>query len=586
MQISNKPNSLINESSPYLLQHSYNLVNWYPWCNEALKKAEKENKPIFLSIGYSSCHWCHVMEKESFNNEEVANILNENFISIKVDREEHPEIDKFYQNVHIVFNNRSGGWPLSIFMTYDLKPFFAATYIPLEKKSVRYTFPEILRAISNQYNSDKSKLTKLGDEILKYVNLLYKIENKVKIDVNVIDFFLKQTEENYDIVYGGFSSAPKFPQTSLLDTLIYIYDKTKLNKPLKMVENTLKNMSMGGFYDLVDGGFCRYSTDNIWFVPHFEKMGYDNALLSQIYLDTYQITKNELYLEIALKTIEFMIKKMQKNGLFYSSSDADTDGIEGKYYTYEYDEILKIFKNYNIDPKALSVTKEGNFKGRNILRLSSDSDRRELVPLLNELKNLRKERKYPFIDEKIITSINSMMIKSLFKAAKINEKYYILAKDCLKSLLSFLYMDGILYHCGVYNKEIKIRSFLEDYAYLVDALIEAYQFTQEEEYLKLAIKFTRDANNFFDDFWYFSMGEFKTIADVFDESYPSSASLMIMNNIKLNNYVSGEFSDVIERSIKNYSGKISKYPQYTALAVKCILEWNLQNKNILKGREL
>ncbi len=572
MEISNKPNELINESSPYLLQHSHNLVNWYPWGDEALGKAKDDDKPIFLSIGYSSCHWCHVMEKESFNNEEVAKILNEKFVSIKVDREEHPEIDKFYQNVHVVFNNRTGGWPLSIFMTHDLKPFFAATYIPIEKKSSGYAFPDILNAISTQYLNDKSKLIKFGDDILRYVDSLHKVEAAVEIGDNISDLFIKKVEDNYDAVYGGFSGAPKFPQTSLLDTLLYIYNRTKDKKALEMAENTLKNMSMGGIYDLVDGGFCRYSTDDIWLVPHFEKMSYDNALLSQLYLDAYHVTKNDLYLKIALETIEFMLEKMQKNGLFYSSSDADTDGIEGKYYTYEYDEISKILERYSIDQKALSVTKDGNFEGKVILRLSKDSDRSKLAPLFNELKNLRKEKKYPFIDEKIITSINSMMIKSLFKAAKVNEKYSILAKGCLKALLSFLYKDDTLYHCGVYGKEVKIKAFLEDYAYLVDTLIEGYYFNQEEEYLKLAIKFTKDANNFFDELWHFSLDGFKTIADVFDESYPSSASLMIMNNIRLNSYVSGEFSDIIKKSINNYSGKISKYSQYTALAVKCILE--------------
>lgn len=577
MEISSKPNRLIYESSPYLLQHSHNLVDWYPWGDEALKKAKDEDKPIFLSIGYSSCHWCHVMEKESFNNEEIAKILNEKFISIKIDREEHPEIDKFYQNVHVVFNNRTGGWPLSIFMTYDLKPFFATTYIPVEKRSGIYAFSDILHAISNQYINDKSKLVKIGDDILKYVDSLHKVEKEVEIDNNMMDLFIKKVEENFDEIYGGFSGAPKFPQVSILDTLLYIYNNTQNTKPLYMVENTLKNMSIGGIYDLVDGGFCRYSTDDIWLVPHFEKMSYDNALLSQVYLDTYQVTKNNLYLEIALETIEFMMEKMQKNGLFYSSSDADTEGVEGKYYTYEYDEVVKVCKKYNIDPKLLSVTIKGNFEGKNILRLSSNDERYKLKLLLNDLKNIRKKRQYPFIDEKIITSINSMMIKSLFKAAKINEEYTVLAKRSTKALLNFLYKDNVLYHCGVYGKELKIKAFLEDYAYLIDAFIEAYYLTKEDEYLNLAIKLTREANSFFQNFWYFSLDGFKTIADVFDESYPSSASLMILNNIRLNKFVSGEFSDIINNSIKNYSTKISKYPQYTALAVKCVLEWKLKN---------
>jgi uncharacterized protein YyaL (SSP411 family) len=339
-------------------------------------------------------------------------------------------------------------------------------------------------------------------------------------------------------------------------------------------------MSIGGIYDLIDGGFCRYSTDDIWLVPHFEKMSYDNALLSQVYLDTYRITKNDLYLKIALETIEFMLEKMQKNGLFYSSSDADTEGIEGKYYTYEYDEIEKVFEKYDIDPKVFSVTKDGNFEGKNILRLSNNANMNGLNSLFTDLKNIRKERQYPFIDEKIITSINSMMIKSLLKAAKIDDKYTVLAKESIEALLNFLYKDGTLYHCVLYGKELKIKAFLEDYAYLIDAFIEAYYLNEEEEYLNLALKFTREANKFFEKFWYFSLDGFKTIADVFDESYPSSASLMIFNNIRLNNFVSGEFSDIINKSIKSYSTKISKYPQYTALAVKCVLEYKFKNKKL------
>lgn len=572
MESINKPNRLIDEDSPYLLLHAYNPVDWYPWGEEAFQKAKDTNKPIFLSIGYSSCHWCHVMEKESFTNIDIAKILNENFISIKVDREEHPEVDKFYQNVHVIFNNRTGGWPLSIFMTPELKPFFAATYIPLENKTNAYAFSDILHAISNQYKQDSSKLISYGNEILQHINSLNKVDGAIDISKDIVGRFFKRTEENFDEIYGGFSGAPKFPQTSVLDTLLYIFNETGNDKALFMVEHTLKNMARGGLYDLVDGGFCRYSVDEMWFIPHFEKMTYDNALLSGIYLDTYKITGDQFYLTIAAETIEFMLDKMYKDGLFYSSSDADSEGGEGKYFIYEYAEVNKIFDEYGIDYNILSVSNKGNFEGKNILRLSDENEREKVKPLLSELKDLRKHRQYPAIDNKIITSVNAMMIKSLFKLAKIDGKFESLAKNSFEKLMNFSYREGVFYHCGVHEKPVKIKAFLEDYAFFIDMLLEAYYVTKEDKFLEFAIKFTKDANLFFDDFWYFSNEQFKTISDIFDESYPSSASLMILNNIRLNQYVSGEFTDIINKSVKNYSAKISKFSQYAALSVKCVSE--------------
>lgn len=437
-------NRLKNEHSPYLQQHADNPVDWYPWGDEAFEKARKENKAIFLSIGYSSCHWCHVMEHESFEDNITAEILNKNFVAIKVDREERPDIDKHFQEVYQLMNQRPGGWPTSIFLTAEQKPFYSATYIPPEPRYGMMSFSSLLEVIADKYKNEKTLLTEKADEILRFLNPKEDKIQATKLDLTIIDRMADQAKQLFDSEHGGFNKAPKFPQSSTLDILLDVYRITGDKETLNMALFSLSSMAKGGLRDLVEGGFCRYSTDNEWLVPHFEKMTYDNALLSEVYLKAYHVSANKFYKDVAFETIDFMMEKMSEDGLFYSASDADTEGEEGKYFVYNYDKALKSFEKAGIPTKehaalakALHITKEGNFEGKNIVRV--DDPTHPNIPYYDEaieaLLKRREKRVYPFIDKKVIVSWNAMMIKSLFKASRVDKKYLKIAIKSLDALL-------------------------------------------------------------------------------------------------------------------------------------------------------
>ncbi|MEA3434612.1 MAG: thioredoxin domain-containing protein, partial [Campylobacterota bacterium] len=473
-------NHLKNEHSPYLQQHADNPVDWYPWGEKAFKKAQKENKPIFLSIGYSSCHWCHVMEHESFEDEKTAKILNEKFISVKVDREERPDIDKHFQDVYRLMNGRPGGWPTSIFLTEDLKPFYSATYIPDEPKYGMMSFKALLDVISDKYKNEKKTLVNEADRILQHLNPKEDKIQATKLDESIIARVLDQADQLFDSKDGGFNKAPKFPQASTLDLLLDLYRLTGEKEALNMSILSLSSMAKGGLYDRIEGGFCRYSTDNEWLIPHFEKMTYDNALLSEVYLKAFHVTNNDFYKDIAFETIDFMLEKMSQDKLFYSASDADTEGEEGKYFVYAYDKALKLFEKAGIPgkeheklAKALHITKEGNFEGKNIIRVddSSSLDIPYYKEAIEALKKRREKRVYPFIDTKVLVSWNAMMIKSLFKAARTDSKYLKPAIKSLDRLLETMYINSQLFHSTLIGKEPKIQAFLEDYAFLGETLI-------------------------------------------------------------------------------------------------------------------
>jgi uncharacterized protein YyaL (SSP411 family) len=414
-------NHLKNEHSPYLQQHSENPVDWYPWGEEAFEKARKENKAIFLSIGYSSCHWCHVMEDESFKDDETAKILNEHFVAVKVDREERPDIDKHFQEVYQLMNQRPGGWPTSIFLTQEQKPFYSATYIPDEPRYGMMSFSSLLEVIADKYTKEKDLLTEKADEILRFLNPKEDKIQATKLDLSIINRVADQAKQLFDNKNGGFNKAPKFPQASMLDLLLDVYRITGDKETRNMSLHSLTSMAKGGLRDLVEGGFCRYSTDNEWLVPHFEKMTYDNALLSEVYLKAYHVSGDDFYKSVAFETIDFMMANMSENGLFYSASDADTEGEEGKYFVYTYEKALKSFEKAGIPTKehtalaeALHITPEGNFEGKNIIRI--DDPAHNNIPYYEEaieaLKKRREKRIHPFIDKKVLVSWNAMMIKS------------------------------------------------------------------------------------------------------------------------------------------------------------------------------
>jgi len=530
-------NRLKLEDSPYLQQHKENPVDWYPWCEEAFEKAKKENKAIFISIGYSSCHWCHVMKEKVFENQTCADILNKNFISIKVDREERPDIDKYYQEVYMLLNRRAGGWPTSIFCTPDNKPFYAGTYIAPESKENSIEgmgFIELTKLIADRISQNDEQILKNADEIEHF---LQQKEHPKEATVLKEDFaknFMHQVKNNYDTRYGGFSAAPKFPHTSTLGTLLII-DKLYSDKAAKaMVIYTLESMKKGGIYDLVDGGFCRYSVDDKWMVPHFEKMLYDNALLCELYTNAYLTYKDENFLNIAKETADFWHNYMSEDYLMYSASDADSKGEEGVYYTYTYDEVYKIlsengYENIEDILKKINVNKDGNFNGRNIIRFEDDEITDLFANIKILLKKIRSFKEHPFYDKKIQTSWSGMMIKSLFILGNIDTGYKQRAIKYLDKLLDTMFVNCTLYHSTLIHKTPKIEAFLEDYAFLSQALIEAFNSTQDEIYLIRAQHFANLAlEKFYDKgTWKFSIGEFETKAEISDNIYTSPVSVMI-----------------------------------------------------------
>jgi len=587
-------NRLKNEQSPYLIQHSENPVDWYPWGDEAFEKAKRENKAIFLSIGYSSCHWCHVMERESFESREIAEILNHNFVSIKVDREERPDIDKHFQSVYQLMNGRSGGWPTSIFLTEDKKPFYSATYIPPEAKYGMMGFNELLITIKKKYTAQKDLLSEKADEILKFINPRDEKIQATKLDNSIISRFEQQAEQLMDKVNGGFNKAPKFPQVSLLELLLDTYLLTKNQNTLNMATKTLDNMMQGGLYDIVEGGFCRYSTDDIWLVPHFEKMSYDNGLLITLYLKAYKITKNIKYRDIALDTLNFMLTKMSRDNLFFSASDADTEGVEGKYFVYNYDEVKEIFAKNNIPKETISdlgITQNGNFEGDNIIRPIKDTkDILKYNEAIQILLDIRGEREYPFIDKKIIVSWNAMVIKSIFRASRINneidEKYLAQAVNSLGILLDNMYIDDELYHSTINGETPKIKAFLEDYAYLIDTLIEAYQTTLNETYLVLATKLVNKSieKYYINGVWKFSRGEFETDADTYDSSYPSSLAVMLNSIYTISSLVDTVYKKFVFQTLQLNSYDIMRQPISRPKLATVVMRY-LSDDIIIKAKE-
>ena len=575
-------NRLISEESPYLRQHAQNPVDWYPWGEEAFEKALRQNRPIFLSVGYSSCHWCHVMEHEVFEDKTIAAFLNDHFVSIKVDREERPDIDKHYQNVHTLLNQRPGGWPLSIFMTPDRKPFFAGTYIPPVRKFNMMGFMELIQIIHEKWSKTPDTISKNAEEIERFLKPKEGPIKATKLDLSLIGRTLQQCEENFDTVWGGFSKAPKFPHASALNLLLQLHGLTNELKPLEMVEKSLKAMAGGGLYDLVDGGFSRYSTDEMWLVPHFEKMTYDNALLIETYLQAYRVTKDRFYLNIAKDSIDFMKEKMCRNSLFYSASDADSEGEEGKYFVYGYEEVCKALEDNGFDTEeaekiceALHITPKGNFEGSNIIRCE-DPSRYPWWPKVRKiLKRIRETREYPFVDKKVITAWNAMMIKSLFLAAEIDETYLPDALASLKALLELMYKEDTLYHSTLVDSAPKIEAFLEDYAYLCDALLQAYRVTLDDVWLQKAEALAKRAESLFyeEGKWFFSRGEFPTQADISDAGYPASCAVMTNALLTLGSLLGGDFTETAFRTLEYNSIKIVKQPMWHATFVTAALRY-------------
>lgn len=569
MQQENKSNRLINEKSPYLIQHAYNPINWYPWGEEAFEDAKKEDKPIFLSIGYSTCHWCHVMAHESFEDENVAAILNKFFISIKLDREERPDVDSVYMTVCQALTG-SGGWPLTIIMTTDQKPFFAGTYFP---KTSRYGMPgliEILESVATQWKNSKEKLINSSDNILKELGKFFVSEsNDTKLSEKNLKNGYNQLLKSFDIKYGGFSPAPKFPTPHKLMFLLRYYKMYDETNALEMVETTLGSMYRGGLFNHIGYGFSRYSTDDKYLVPHFEKMLYDNALLVIAYLEAYEITKNPLYKDISIKSLEYVFRELTSNeGGFYCAQDADSEGEEGKYYVFTPDEIKIILgeEDGNYFNEYYDITDEGNFEGKsipNLIKNSNYNKKDEKIDVLAQnILDYRNERYSLHKDDKILTSWNGLMIAALSKAYKVleDEKYLEYAKKAIDFIYNNLVDSKGRLFARYREKEAKYKAILDDYAFLTYGLIELYESSYEILYLKKAIDLTEAMIDlFFDEknagFFLYGKDSEKLIArpkELFDGAIPSGNSVAAYNLIRLARITGKSLFEEISKDVLDY----------------------------------
>jgi len=495
-------NKLIHETSPYLLQHAQNPVHWYPWGEEALNKAKKENKPIFLSIGYSSCHWCHVMAHESFEKEEIAEIMNENFVNIKVDREERPDIDDIYQKACQAVTG-SGGWPLSVFLTPDQKPFYVGTYFPSFDSYGRPGFGSLLRQLSQTYKENPKEIEKYTLDSMKRLEQPEQFSTFAKLEKALLDEAAINLLQIGDHFNGGFGSAPKFPNAANLSFMLRYHKLSGISRFKEFALRTLNKMANGGIFDQIGGGFHRYTTDARWLVPHFEKMLYDNALIPLVYVEAYQITKDQKYLDVLKKTLDYILRDMTSpEGGFYSSQDADSEGEEGKYYVWKKREIQEILgKDAEVFCLYFDVTDGGNFEGMTILNNSinlssvafhcgvAESKVKEIIESCSQkLLEARSKRVPPGRDDKIITSWNALMISAFAKGYRVSgEKSFLeAAENCIKFIEKNLTKDGELLRTYKDGKG-KIKGYLDDYAFLVNSLLDVFEVNPNSKFLDLAL---------------------------------------------------------------------------------------------------
>ena len=506
-------NKLDRESSPYLLQHAKNPVHWYAWNEESLSKAKKENKPIFLSVGYSSCHWCHVMAHESFEDDEIAKVMNENFVNIKVDREERPDLDDIYQKV-CQMSTGQGGWPLSVFLTPEQRPFYVGTYFPAIDSYGRPGFGSLCRQLAQSWKEKPKDVEKAADSFLQNLDKLQQFPTPSEIDKSTLDEAAINLLQMADTTYGGFGQAPKFPSASNLSFMFRYTKLSGISKFEKFALLTLKKMAKGGIFDQIGGGFHRYSTDARWLVPHFEKMLYDNALLPIVYSEAYQITKDSFFSEVVRKTLDYVIREMTSdNGTFFSAQDADTNGEEGQTFVWKKQEIEKILgDNSEIFCIYYDVTDGGNFEGNTILanNISASSLGFKFNKTETEIQNIvsecshklleaRSKREQPGKDDKVITSWNGLMISGFLAGYRITDdvNYFDIAKKSIDFFEKSFKKNNML-HRTFKNNNPKLNGYLDDYAYMANASIDMFENTSEPKYLEFA---TNLANHLIIHFW-------------------------------------------------------------------------------------
>lgn len=602
-----KPNALAHEASPYLLQHAYNPVDWMPWGDDAFQKARAEDKPVFLSIGYATCHWCHVMERESFENEKIAQYLNEHFVSIKVDREERPDIDAVYMAVTQGLNEGRGGWPMSVWLTPDKQPITAGTYFPPEDRYGRAGFLSVLQRMHELWNNERDKLVQQAADITDWLRKQGAPEGGGELTDAIFKQFFDHMKLSFDERYGGFDRAPKFPTPHRLQALLRWHAHTGDADALRMVEVTLDNMARGGIYDHVGGGFHRYSTDREWLTPHFEKMLYDQALLIQAYLDVYQLTGNERWAETVRHTAEYVLRDLRdKAGGFHSAEDADSEGEEGKFYVWNAEELQRhLGKDAELAAYVWGCEEAGNYfdestrerTGSNILHLprsleesakARDLTVLELRSLVGEwsriLFDVRSKRERPLLDDKVVTDWNGLMIGAMARAGVLLDRLDFLqaAQDAADFTLTKMVDDGRLLH-RFRDGKTGIKGYAEDYAFLLNGLFDLYQADFDARWLSEADRFAGEMLRLFqhENGLLYTQGEdeedrmIASNTNVFDGAIPSANSAGAYALLRLGRLLQKEdYVAAGNRILEAVSSRLAGMPTAHAYALLA-LEWRV-----------
>ncbi len=602
-------NRLIHEMSPYLRQHAHNPVEWYPWGEEALTRAKAENKPILLSIGYSACHWCHVMAHESFENPDIANLMNEHFVNVKVDREERPDLDDIYQKSAQVFMGRGGGWPLTVFLTPDQEPFYGGTYFPPVPRYNLPGLPQVLLGVMEAYRQHPDEVQKSIERVkagLRRVSSPQPSEeplNEALLDGAVQDLGLF-----YEPVHGGFGDGPKFPTVPPLSLLLRQADRTNDHSAQDKVLHQLRRMAAGGIYDHLGGGFHRYSVDGLWLVPHFEKMLYDNAQLVRIYLDGWRLTRESRFQQVVEETLEYINREMvHPDGGFHAAQDADSEGHEGKYFVWEQAEIKTVLGTElgDLFCRVYGVTSEGNFEGKSILnRLASvnlqpeelQEVERVLAPARRQLLEVRERRVKPQRDDKILTSWNGLMISGLLDAYQTLgvPAYLSAAEKALAFLLNHAYQQGRLFRT-VTDGVGRLNGYLDDYAFLGTALMDAFEATSNPTYLDKACELTEVM---MEQFWDQQVGGcfftgrdheplIQRMKSGTDSAMPSGNAVAAMNGLRLFYYTGDQhYFDRAEQTLRLFRNQMDQNA-YGSTAMLCALDFYLAKPKeiVLVGRK-
>ncbi|HUE99080.1 MAG TPA: thioredoxin domain-containing protein [Anaerolineales bacterium] len=582
------PNNLSNESSPYLLQHVNNPVSWYPWGEEALAKARAENKPIFLSIGYAACHWCHVMAHESFEDEETAAFMNEHFINIKVDREERPDIDTIYMQATVAMTG-SGGWPMSVFLTPDLKPFYTGTYFPPVQRYNMPAFKDVLAGIARAWKAEPEEITRVSGQVSSHLQqaLTSDQNSEINFSQDHLNAVAMALVDSYDWGYGGWGAAPKFPQPMAVEFLLRRYVAGN-EDALKVAVHLLRTMSRGGMYDVVGGGFSRYSVDNFWRVPHFEKMLYDNAQLARAYLHAWQITKEPHFKQVVIETMDFVAREMtHPAGGFYSSLDADSEGEEGKFYVWTLEEIRDVLKDdAGFFEAAYGVSPRGNWEEKTVLQRALDDASlaarfqldpnavpSKLVDSHSKLLSARASRVRPGTDDKVLTAWNGLMLAAVAEASRVldnpdlQHKYLVMATRNAEFILDALRPSSRLKRSWRQGK-ITNEVFLEDYAALILGLLELYQTDFQDKWFAIAQEFAEEMIELFNDpnggFFDTSKDSEELLLrpkDLQDNAMPSGNTLACEALLKLAAFTeNGKYRDIAERSVRLVANHALRYP--------------------------